>query len=80
MLIFFQTVPHSEEDKKAKLLLCSKYLETFNQIKEREKGFVDLSIDLLIGMSDLLQTNSAVCFLLICFVSNHKLFYLLTCI
>lgn len=59
-LLFFQIVPHSEEDKKAKLQLCSKYLETFNQIKEREKGFVDLSIDLLVGMRDMLQANPAV--------------------
>ncbi|XP_054792696.1 BEACH domain-containing protein B isoform X2 [Prosopis cineraria] len=59
ILELMKIVPHSEEDKKAKLQLCSKYMETFNQIKEREKGFVDLSIDLLVGMRDLLLTNPA---------------------
>lgn len=56
----FQIVPLSEEDKKAKLQLCSKYLETFTQIKEREKGFAEISIDLLVGMRDLLLSNPLV--------------------
>lgn len=60
-LISFQIMPFSEEDKKAKLQLCSKYLEMFTQLKERESSFVDLSIDLLVGMRDTLQTNQAVC-------------------
>ncbi|KAF3447262.1 hypothetical protein FNV43_RR12442 [Rhamnella rubrinervis] len=49
--------PSSEEDKKAKFYLCSKYLETFTQIKEREKSFAELSIDLLVGMKDILLTD-----------------------
>ncbi|KAK7353018.1 hypothetical protein VNO80_18450 [Phaseolus coccineus] len=52
-------MPFSEEDKKAKLQLCSKYLEMFTQLKERERSFVDLSIDMLVGMRDMLQTNQA---------------------
>ncbi|KAK4276908.1 hypothetical protein QN277_015003 [Acacia crassicarpa] len=59
ILELMKITSHSEEDKKAKLQLCSKYLETFNQLKEQEKGFVDLAIDLLVGMRDLLQTNPA---------------------
>lgn len=61
--LFFlgQIMPFSEEDKKAKLQLCSKYLEMFTQLKEREKSFVDLSVDLLVGMRDMLQANQAVC-------------------
>ncbi|MED6165352.1 hypothetical protein PIB30_098747, partial [Stylosanthes scabra] len=59
ILDLMKIVPHSEEDKKAMLQLCSKYLEMFTQIKEREKSFVDLSIDLLVGMRDLLQANQA---------------------
>ncbi|XP_015579782.2 BEACH domain-containing protein B isoform X1 [Ricinus communis] len=51
-------VPSSAEDQKAKLQLCSKYLETFTQIKEREKSFVQLSIDLLVGMREMLRTDS----------------------
>ncbi|KAL4566093.1 hypothetical protein LXL04_030203 [Taraxacum kok-saghyz] len=47
-------IPSSEEDQKAKLYLCSKYLETFTHVKEREKNFAKLSIDLLVGMRDML--------------------------
>lgn len=54
-------MPFSEEDKKAKLQLCSKYLEMFTHLREHEKSFVDLSIDLLVGMRDMLQANQAVC-------------------
>ncbi|KAI4307513.1 hypothetical protein L6164_030691 [Bauhinia variegata] len=57
ILELMKIVPFSEEDKKAKLQLCSKYLEMFTQIKEREKNFVDLSINLLVGMRDLLQAD-----------------------
>ncbi|KAL5145273.1 BEACH domain-containing protein B [Glycine soja] len=52
-------MPFSEEDKKAKLQLCSKYLEMFTHLREHEKSFVDLSIDLLVGMRDMLQANQA---------------------
>lgn len=62
-IAIFQIMPFSEEDKKAKLQLCSKYLEMFTQIKEREKFSVDLSIDMLAGMRDMLLANQAVCIL-----------------
>ncbi|XP_071693148.1 BEACH domain-containing protein B isoform X2 [Rutidosis leptorrhynchoides] len=47
-------ISSSEDDRKAKLYLCSKYLETFTHIKEREKNFAKLSVDLLVGMRDML--------------------------
>nr|XP_043606677.1 BEACH domain-containing protein B isoform X1 [Erigeron canadensis] len=47
-------IPSAEDDRKAKLYLCSKYLETFTHVKEREKNFAKLSIDLLVGMRDML--------------------------
>ncbi|XWS25391.1 hypothetical protein CRYUN_Cryun27aG0064600 [Craigia yunnanensis] len=47
----------SEEDRKAMLYVCSKYLETFTLVKEREKSFAELSINLLVGMIDILQTD-----------------------
>ncbi|CAI8599127.1 unnamed protein product [Vicia faba] len=59
ILDLMKIMPFSEEDKKAKLQLCSKYLEMFTQIKEREKFFVDLSIDMLAGMRDMLLANQA---------------------
>lgn len=65
-----QIVPHSEEDQKAKLYLCSKYLETFTHVKDRE-NFVELSIDLLVGMIDLLLTDIEV------YSGNSMLFYFL---
>ncbi|XP_077215298.1 binding protein isoform X2 [Tasmannia lanceolata] len=46
--------PSSEEDQVAMLQLCSKYLETFTRVKEREISFAELSIDLLVGMRDIL--------------------------
>ncbi|XP_037496380.1 BEACH domain-containing protein B [Jatropha curcas] len=58
ILDLMKIVPSSVEDYKAKLQLCSKYLETFTQIKEREKSFAQLSIDLLVGMREMLMTNS----------------------
>ncbi|TKY74425.1 BEACH domain-containing protein lvsC [Spatholobus suberectus] len=57
ILDLMKIMPFSEEDKKAKLQLCSKYLEMFTQLKERETSFVDLSIYLLVGMRDMLQAN-----------------------
>lgn len=53
-------MPSSEEDQTAKLQLCSKYLETFTQIKEWGKSFVELSIDLLVGMRDMISTDRLV--------------------
>ncbi|CAK7347274.1 unnamed protein product [Dovyalis caffra] len=57
-----QIVPSSLEAQKAKLHLCSKYLETFTQIKERETSFAELSIDLLVGMREMLMTDPAALF------------------
>ncbi|KAI8015885.1 BEACH domain-containing protein B [Camellia lanceoleosa] len=57
ILDFMKISPISEEDQKAKLYLCSKYLETFTHVKEREKNFAELSIDLLVGMRDMLLTD-----------------------
>ncbi|KAA8528370.1 hypothetical protein F0562_035725 [Nyssa sinensis] len=52
-----KVTPLSEEDQKAKLHLCSKYLETFTHVKEREKKFVELSINLLVGMREMLLSD-----------------------
>lgn len=61
-----QIVPSSDEDQTAKLYLCSKYLETFTHVKDRE-NFVELSIDLLVGMIDLLLTDIEVYLINLCF-------------
>nr|XP_011458851.1 PREDICTED: BEACH domain-containing protein lvsC isoform X3 [Fragaria vesca subsp. vesca] len=57
ILDLMKIVPSSEEDQRTKLQLCSKYVETFTQIKEREKNFAELSINLLAGMRDMLQID-----------------------
>ncbi|KAF6143571.1 hypothetical protein GIB67_029740 [Kingdonia uniflora] len=49
--------PCSEEDQVEKLYLCSKYLETFTCIKEREKSYAELSIDLLVGVRNMVETD-----------------------
>ncbi|KAJ4963542.1 hypothetical protein NE237_023481 [Protea cynaroides] len=49
--------PSSKEDQVALLHLCSKYLETFTSVKEREKNFAELSIELLVGMRSMLLTD-----------------------
>lgn len=49
--------PFPKEVQTAKPYLCSKYLETFTQIKEQEKDFIELSIDLLGGMREMLLSN-----------------------
>jgi hypothetical protein len=41
--------------------LCSKYLETFTRVKENEKGFAELSIDLLVNMREIIMIDRAVC-------------------
>ncbi|VFQ86787.1 unnamed protein product [Cuscuta campestris] len=56
ILDLMKIISISEEDHKAKLYLCSKYLETFTHVKEHE-NFVELSTDLLVGMKDLLSTD-----------------------
>ncbi|CAN6454099.1 unnamed protein product [Victoria cruziana] len=58
VLSLLKLVAFSEENKTAKLQLCSKYLETFTHAKERaETQYVDLSVDLLVGIRDLLKLN-----------------------
>ncbi|XP_052201034.1 BEACH domain-containing protein B isoform X2 [Diospyros lotus] len=57
ILDLMKITPVSEEDQKAMLYLGSKYLETFTHVKEREKNFAELSIDLLVGMRDMLLSN-----------------------
>lgn len=52
------------EDQKEKLHFCSKYLETFTQIKERGKNVADLSLSLLAGMREMLMNNPVVCWYL----------------
>ncbi|XP_010254571.1 PREDICTED: BEACH domain-containing protein B isoform X2 [Nelumbo nucifera] len=47
----------SEKDDTAKLQLCSKYLQTFASVREREKNFAELSIDLLVGIREMLLTD-----------------------
>lgn len=36
-------------------------METFTHMKEREKNFAELSIDLLVGMRNLLSMDQMVC-------------------
>ncbi|GER40247.1 WD40 and Beach domain-containing protein [Striga asiatica] len=57
VLELMKIVPFSEEVQKAKVFLCSKYLETFTHLKESVKNFADLSIELLVGMRELLLTD-----------------------
>ncbi|KAL6578417.1 hypothetical protein OROMI_010745 [Orobanche minor] len=54
ILDLMKTVSFSEDVQKAKVFLCSKYLETFTHLKDRVKNFADLSIELLVGMRELL--------------------------
>ncbi|XP_073132382.1 BEACH domain-containing protein B isoform X2 [Henckelia pumila] len=58
VLDLMKIVAVSEEDQKAKLFLCSKYLETFTHLKDRVRNFADLSIDLLAGMRDMLLEDA----------------------
>ncbi|CAL1372181.1 unnamed protein product [Linum trigynum] len=57
VLILMKVTPSTAEDQKAKLVLCSKYLETFTQIKERERNYAELSVDLLVGMREMLTAD-----------------------
>ncbi|XP_038974911.1 BEACH domain-containing protein B isoform X4 [Phoenix dactylifera] len=59
ILGLFKLPPSSAEDHTAKLQLCSKFLETFTRAKEREKCFVELSIDLLISMREIILIDKA---------------------
>lgn len=58
--LYKQAAPTSKDDQAAKLLLCSRYLETFTQVKEKEKDFAQVSIELLSGMREMLQMDQAV--------------------
>lgn len=57
ILELMKITPSDEEEVKAKVYLCSKYLETFTHVKEREENFTELSIDLLVGMRNLLSMD-----------------------
>lgn len=57
ILGLMKLTPSSEADQIAKLQLCCKYLETFTRAKEMETSFAELSIDLLVGMRDVLLIN-----------------------
>ncbi|KAH7567643.1 hypothetical protein JRO89_XS07G0111300 [Xanthoceras sorbifolium] len=50
-------LPVSEEDRTAKLQLCSKYLEMFTQIKDWETSSVELSVELLVGIREMISTD-----------------------
>ncbi|XP_051118042.1 BEACH domain-containing protein B isoform X2 [Andrographis paniculata] len=57
VLDLMKFVPRNEEDQKAKVFLCSKYLETFTHVKERVMNFSDLAIELLAGMREMLLVD-----------------------
>lgn len=59
---FLQLPPSSIGDQVAKLYVCSKFLESFTCVKEHEKNFADLSIDLLVGMREMLEADQMVLF------------------
>ncbi|KAJ0086389.1 hypothetical protein Patl1_08678 [Pistacia atlantica] len=60
ILDLMKIVPLTDEDRTAMLQLCSKYLEMFTHIKEQEKSFAALSIDLLVGMRDMISNDRLV--------------------
>lgn len=57
ILELMKIIPNSEHDKKAQLYLCSKYLETFTNVKEREENFAELSTNLLVGMREMISVD-----------------------
>ncbi|KNA15279.1 hypothetical protein SOVF_099670 isoform A [Spinacia oleracea] len=57
ILDLMKAAPTSKDDQSAKLQLCSRYLETFTQVKEKEKDFAEVSIELLAGMREMLQMD-----------------------
>ncbi|KAL1821830.1 hypothetical protein ACET3Z_016699 [Daucus carota] len=57
VLDLMKIIPFAKQDRTAGLYLCSKYLETFTHVKEREKCFTELSINLLLGMRGMLLLN-----------------------
>uniref|UniRef100_A0A162A6C6 BEACH domain-containing protein n=1 Tax=Daucus carota subsp. sativus TaxID=79200 RepID=A0A162A6C6_DAUCS len=56
-VIIVQIIPFANKDQTAELYLCSKYLETFTHVKERERSCSELLINLLLGLMDVLQLN-----------------------
>ena len=52
----------SQDDQTAKLQLCSRYLQTFTQVKEMENDFTEVSIELLTGMREMLRMDQVVFF------------------
>ncbi|XP_043712024.1 BEACH domain-containing protein B-like isoform X2 [Telopea speciosissima] len=57
ILDLMKVSPSSKEDQVALLRLCSKYLEIFTSVKEREKNFAELSIDLLVGIRNMILSD-----------------------
>ncbi|KXG29535.1 BEACH domain-containing protein B isoform X1 [Sorghum bicolor] len=57
VLALFRLPSSSAKDHAAKMQLCSKYLETFARAKEKEKGFAELSIDLLVNMREVIMID-----------------------
>ncbi|KAL7094752.1 hypothetical protein ACP275_11G124100 [Erythranthe tilingii] len=57
VLEFKKIAPLSEEDQKAKVFICSKYLETFTQVNEQVNNFAELSIELLVENGEKLILN-----------------------
>lgn len=68
LVSYEQAAPTSKDDQSAKLQLCSRYLETFTQVKEKEKDFAEVSIELLAGMREMLQMDQTVFFCSSCFL------------
>ncbi|KAK1395990.1 Beach domain-containing protein b [Heracleum sosnowskyi] len=82
ILDLMKIIPFADKDQTAKLYLCSKYLETFSHVKERGRSCAELSINLLLGMSNALLSDQRYyqalfrdcqCFLQILSLLNGKL-------
>ena len=71
-IIDWQLLPSSEADQIAKLQLCCKYLETFTRAKEMETSFAELSIDLLVGMRDVLLIDREVPFCILSYIYSSR--------
>ncbi|XP_010671613.1 BEACH domain-containing protein B isoform X2 [Beta vulgaris subsp. vulgaris] len=59
ILDLMKAAPNSKDDQTAKLQLCSRYLETFTQVKEKERDYAGVSIELLAGMREMLLIDQA---------------------
>ncbi|XP_066329470.1 BEACH domain-containing protein B-like isoform X1 [Miscanthus floridulus] len=57
VLALFRLPSSSAQDHAARMQLCSKYLETFTHAKEKEKGFAELLIDLLVNMREIIMID-----------------------